>query len=100
MTQGLLEPCPISCTGSKRCQIYASHQKKTLMLIVTGNALRFFTGFGNVILFSDDLCDFCRSFWVKNNTTAQIFLGHDDLLINEVRNVFERYSFFEISATF
>ena len=72
---------------------------KTVMLIVTGNALGFFTGSGNVIPFSVDLSDFCRSFRVESNTTIKIFIGHDVLLINEVHTVMERNSLFEILAT-
>ena len=69
------------------------------MLIVTGIALGFFTGSGIVIRFSVDLSDFYRGFSVESNTTIQIFIGHDVLLINEMYNVIERYSFFEILAT-
>ena len=69
------------------------------MLIVTGNALGFFTGSGKVIPFTDDLSDICRSFRVKSNNKNQIFTGHDVLFINEVHNVFEGNSVFEILAT-
>ena len=44
---------------------------KTVIPIVTGNALGFFTGSGNVIAFSVDLSDFCRSFRVESNTTER-----------------------------
>ena len=68
------------------------------MLIVTGNAIGFFIGSGNVIPFSVDLSDFCRSFRVESNTTIEIFIGHDVLLINEVHTVIKRNSLFEILA--
>ena len=69
------------------------------MLIVAGNALGFFTGSGNVIPFSVDLSDFCRSFRVESNTTVKINIGHDILFINDRHNVIERNSFFETLAT-
>ena len=69
------------------------------MLIVTGNAPGFFTGSRNVIPFSVDLSDFCRSFMVESNTKIQIFIGHDVLLITELQNVIGRYRFSEILAT-
>ena len=69
------------------------------MLIVTGNALGFFTGSGNVIPFSVDLPDFCRSLRVESKPTIKIFIGHDVLLINELHNVIERNSLFQILAT-
>ena len=68
------------------------------MLIVTWNALGFSIEPRNVIPVPDDLPDSCRSFRVESNTTIQIFLGQDVLLIDEVHNVIERYSFFEILA--
>ena len=57
------------------------------MLIVPGNALRFFTGPGNVIPFSVDLSDFCRSFKIESETTIKIYISHDNRLINEFHNV-------------
>ena len=44
---------------------------KTVMPIVTGYALGFFTGSGNVIPFSVDLSDFCRRFMVESITTTK-----------------------------
>ena len=73
--------------------------KKTVMLIDSGNALGCFTGSENVIPFSVDLSDFCRSFRVEGNTTMKIFVGYDVLLINEVHNVIERNSLCGILAT-
>ena len=72
---------------------------KTILLIVNGNAHGFFTGSGIVIPFSVDLSDFCSSFRVESNTTNDIFIGHDVLLINEVHNVIKRNSLFGILAT-
>ena len=72
---------------------------KTVTLIVTGHALGFFTGSGILIPFSIDLSGFCRSFRVECKTTIQSFISHDVLLINEVHNVIETYSFSEILAT-
>ena len=69
------------------------------MPIVTGNALEFFTGSGNVIPFSVDLSDFCRSFSVESNITIKIYFDHDVLFINEVHNVIERSSIFYILTT-
>ena len=66
------------------------------MLIVTTNALGFFTGSGIVIPFSVDLSDFCGCFRVESNTTVKIYVGHDNLLMNEVIG---KNSLFEILAT-
>ena len=57
--------------------------KKTVMLVVAGDALGFFMGSGHVIPFSFDLSDFCRSFRVESDTTIKIYVAHDDLLVNE-----------------
>ena len=57
------------------------------MLIVAVTELRFLTGSGNVIPFSVDLSDFYWIFRVESNTTIEIFISHDVLLINEVHNV-------------
>ena len=57
------------------------------------------TGSGNVIPFSVDLSDFCRSFRVESKTTMKIYIGHDVLLINEVHNAVEKNSLFEILTT-
>ena len=62
------------------------------MLIVTGNALGFFAGSGNVIPFSVDLSVFCRIFRVESNSTMKLYIGYDLLLINEVDNAIERNS--------
>ena len=67
---------------------------KTVMLIVTGNTLGFFTESGNVIPFSINLTDFCRCFRVESKSTIQIFIGHDVFLINELHNDVKRYRFF------
>ena len=72
---------------------------KTVMLIVIGNALGFFTGSGNVIPFSVDLSEYCRSVRVESNNTIKLFISHDVLLITEVHNVIERNSLFEFLAT-
>ena len=69
-----------------------------VMLIVTGNALGFSTGSGNVIPFSVDLSDLCKNFRVESNTKIKIYIGHDVLLIREVHNVIERNSLFEFLA--
>ena len=66
------------------------------MVIVTGNALGFFTVSGNVIPFSGDLSDFCGSFRVESNTTMKMYIGHDVLLIHEMHNAIERNSLFDI----
>ena len=72
---------------------------KTVMPIVTGNALGFFRRSGNVGPFSVDVSDFCRSFRVESNTTIKFFIGYDVLLIKEVHNVIEGNSLSEILAT-
>ena len=72
---------------------------RTDMLIVAGNALGFFTGSGNVIPFSVDLSDFCRSFRQESNTTTKIYIGYDVLLVNEVHNVIKRNRLFDIRTT-
>ena len=73
---------------------------RTVMLIVVGNALGFFTASGNIFPFSVDLSDCCRSFSVESNTTIKIYIGHDVLLINEVHNVIERNSRLEFWPQF
>ena len=72
---------------------------RTDMLIVAGNALGFFTGSGNVIPFSVDLSDYCRSFRQESNTTIKIYLGYDVLVVNEVHNVIKRNRLFDIRTT-
>ena len=47
------------------------------MPIVTGKALGFFAGSGNVIPFSVDLSDFSRSFSVGSKTTINYFIKDD-----------------------
>ena len=71
----------------------------TDMLIFAGNALGFFIGSGNVILFSVDLCKFCWIFREKRNATIKIYISHHVLLVNEVHNVIKRNSLFWIRAT-
>ena len=72
------------------------HINRTIMLIVAGNALGFFTGSGKLIPFAVILPDFCRSFRVESNTTIKIYIGRDVLLINQVHNVIERNGRFEV----
>ena len=72
---------------------------RTGMLIVAGNTLGFFTGSGNVIPFSVDLSDFCRSFRQESNTTIKIYICYDVLFVNEVHNVIKRNRIFDIRAT-
>ena len=69
------------------------------MLIVAGNALGLFTGSGNVIPFSVDLSDFCRSFKEERITTSKIYKCYDVLLVNEVHNVIKRNRRFDIRTT-
>ena len=69
------------------------------MLIVAGNALGVFAGPGKVILFSVDLSPFCWSFGVESNTTIEIYIAHDVLLIIDVHNVIEGNNFLEILTT-
>ena len=72
---------------------------RTVMLIVAGNALEFFTGSGSVIQFSVDVSDFCRSFRLESNTRNKIYLGHDVLLIKEVNNVIRGTNLYETLTT-
>ena len=72
---------------------------RTDMLIVAENALGFFTGIGNVIPFSVDLCVFCRSFRVASNTTIKIYVSQVGLLVNEEHNVIKRNSVCDIRTT-
>ena len=95
----MLEPRPSNCTGSEIYYSYAAVQKRTVMLIVAGNAPGFFTESGSLIPFSVDLSDCCRIFTVKNNTTIKIYIGHDVLIMNEVHNVIEENRFLEILTT-
>ena len=67
-------------------------------MIAVGIAFDSFTGSGNVIPFSFNLSDFCRSFRVESNTTIKIYIGHIVLLINEVHNVIKRNSSFEVQT--
>ena len=71
----------------------------TDMLIVAGIVLGFFAGSGNVIPFSGDLSDFCRSFRQEGNTTIKIYIGYDLLLVNEVHYVIKRNRLFDIRTT-
>ena len=72
---------------------------RTGMLIVAVNALGLLTGSGNVIPFSVDLSDFCRSFREERNTTIKIYKCYHFLLVNEVYNVIKRNSLFDIRTT-
>ena len=73
---------------------------KTVIPTVTGNALGFFTGSRNVVPFSVDLSDFCRSFRVESSNTIKIFKGCDVLLINQVRTRSSKETvFFEFLVT-
>ena len=67
---------------------------RTGMLIVAGNAQGFFTGSGNVILFSVDLTDFCRSFREEHITTIKINISHHVIRVKELYNVIKRSSLF------
>ena len=71
----------------------------TGLLINARNALRFFTGSGNVIPFSVDLDDFYRSFREERNAAIKIYISHHVFLVNEVYNVIKRNSFFQIRTT-
>ena len=73
---------------------------KTVMLIVAGNALGFFTVSGNVVPFSVYLFDFCRSFRQESNTTIKIYIDNNVLLVNEVHNVIKRNRLSDIRSTF
>ena len=68
------------------------------MLIVTGNALGFFTGSGDVTPFSGDLLDSCKHFSVESKITIKIFIGQDVLFINGAHSVIETNSFFRNSG--
>ena len=72
---------------------------RTNMLSVAGNALGLFTGSGNVIPFSVDLSDFCRSSRKESNTTIKIYITYDVLLVNEVHNVIKRNRLSDIRTT-
>ena len=72
---------------------------RTVKSIVAAKTLGFFTGSGNVFLFSLYLSDFCRSFRVESNTTIKIYISHDGLLINEMHNAIKTNSFFESLTT-
>ena len=69
------------------------------MLIFAGNVLGFFKGSGNVIPFSADPSDFCRSFKEEINSTIKIYISHDDLLVNEMHNVIRGNKLFDIRTT-
>ena len=69
------------------------------MLIFVAVALRLFTGSGNLVPFSVDLPDFCRSFRVKSNTTIKIYILNDVITIIEMHNIIEENSLFEILTT-
>ena len=72
---------------------------RTVILIVAGNALGFFTGSGNVIPFSIDLTDFWRSFRVESNTTIKFYLSYHFLFVNEVHNGIKTNSRFDIQTS-
>ena len=73
--------------------------RKTVILVVAGNAPEFITGSGIVIPVSVDPSDFCRSFSVESKTTIEMYIGHDVLLIHDFNNVIERNQLFEISTS-
>ena len=73
--------------------------KRTVMLIVAGNAPAFFTGSGKEIPFSVDMFGFCRIFQVESNTTIKINIGHYVFFIIEVHNVIKRNNAFAILTT-
>ena len=68
---------------------------RTGMLSVAGNALGFVTGSGNIIPFSVDLSDSCRSFREERKTTIKIHISHHVFLVNEVHNVIKRNRLFD-----
>ena len=84
--------------GSERYWSYAA-LNRTDMLIFAGNVLGLFKGSGNVIPFSADLSDICRSFKEEINSTIKIYMSHDDLLFNEMQNVIRRNRLFDIRTT-
>ena len=67
---------------------------RTVILIIGGNSLGFFTSLGNVIPFSLDLYGFRRSFKVEGKTRIKIYIGHDAFIINKVHNVIEKKTIF------
>ena len=71
------------------------------MLTVAANAIGFFTGSGKVNTVSVDLFNFRGKgkFRVKGNTTVEIYIGHDVLLIEKVHNVIGRNSVLGILTT-
>ena len=73
---------------------------KTDMLIVTGNALGFFTGSGSEIPFSVDMSDFCRSFRQESITTIKLYIGYDVLFVSEVHNVIKKTVFLTFGPHF
>ena len=73
---------------------------KTGMLIDAGNALGFFTGSGDVIPFSVDLSDFCRSSREERFTTIKFYISHHVLLVNEVYIVIKKTVFLTFGAQF
>ena len=66
------------------------HINRTYILIIAGNVLGYFLGHKNVIPFSVDLSNFCRTFEVESNTTIKIYKGHDVLFIDEMHNIIEK----------
>ena len=73
---------------------------KTGMLINAGIALGFFTGSGDIIPFSVDLSDFCRSFMEERISTIKIYISHHVLLVNEVYKVIKKTVFLTFGAQF
>ena len=93
MTKVLMEPGPLIVRVHKDIRAMQLINN-TDMLIVAGNALGFFTGSGNVILFSVDLSKFCRIFSEKRNATMKTYMNRHVLFVNEVHNVIKRNNFF------
>ena len=72
----------------------------TDIMIITENARGFFTGSGNVILFSIDLSDSCSCFMVESKTKIKIFICQDVLHINEMHNVIKKTVFLKLWPQF
>ena len=73
--------------------------KEQLFWLVSGPHFGFSQDMEKKFPLSVDLSDFWRCFRVESNTTIKIYIGHDVLLINEVHNVNERNSVFEMLTT-
>ena len=84
---------------SRKTLKVCSSSEKTLMMIVTWDALRDLTGSGDTVMHTAVAFNFHRSFRIENITTFKVQRVHIVLLINEQQN-FIQPDFLKLSEQF